>query len=298
MQTILLAAFLCLSVRFDKAALYLYCVIALQIVRILQDKESGATPQWSRVFEDTFIMSGLVLVLTPEFVFLDDSYGPEIDRMNTIFKFYTTAWGLLGLGAVSVVVRALRRFEPDTAQYGMVVPATCGVVVAVALTYGARQFYNHTTPMRANGSLDPTFEAKLEGLGEANRWHPGSADAIRALRKLPKGRVLEAQGKAYSYTGFVSTLASQPSYLGWANHINLLNKAYGEVSRRERVTSDIYLESDCSARKQKAKDEQIRYIVLGTLERKAYPGAKEKDYSCFAQVMKADDYELYQIPLS
>lgn len=298
MQTILLAGFLALSLSFDKAALYLYCVMALQIVRILQDKETGSSAQWGRVFEDTFIISGLVLVLTPEFVFLDDSYGPEIDRMNTIFKFYTTAWGLLGLGAVSVVVRALRRFEPQTAQYGLMVPATCGVVVAMVLLYGAFKFYNHTGPMRANGSLDPTFEAKLEGLGEANRWHPGSADAIRALRKLPKGRVLEAQGKAYSYTGFVSTLAAQPSYLGWANHINLLNKAYGETSKRERITQDIYLESDCSVRKQKAKDEQIRYIVLGTLERKAYPGADKKDYSCFAQVVKAGDYELYQIPLS
>lgn len=298
MQTILLTGFLALSLMFDKAALYLFCVMALQIVRILQDKDEGAAAQWGRVFEDTFIMSGLVLVLTPEFVFLDDSYGPEIDRMNTIFKFYTTAWGLLGLGAVSVVVRALRRFEPETAQYGLVVPATCGVVVAVILGYGARQFYNHTGPMRANGTLDPTFEAKLEGLGEANRWHPGSADAIRALRKLPKGRVLEAQGKAYSYTGFVSTLAAQPSYLGWANHINLLNKAYGEVSRREKLTREIYLESDCSTRKQKAKDEQIHYIVLGTLERKAYAGADSKDYSCFASVVKSGDYELYQIPLS
>ena len=296
-QTILLAAFLALALLFDKAALYLYCVVALQVIRIIHDKETGASNCWERVFEDTFIMAGLVLVLTPEFVFLDDSYGPEIDRMNTIFKFYTTAWGLLGLGAVSVVVRALRKFEPQTAEYGMVIPATSGVIVAMILSYGAYKFYDHTITMRANGSLDPTFEAKLEGLGEANRWHPGSAEAIRALRKLPKGRVLEAQGRAYSYTCFVSTLAAQPSYLGWANHINLLNKAYGEVSRRERITKEIYTENDCAARKQKAKEEQIRYIVVGTLERKAYPGSETKDYSCFALVVKSEEYGLYQIPL-
>lgn len=296
-QTVLLACFLALSVKFDKAALFIYCVFALQIVRILDDKASGASANWGRVFEDAFIMSGLVLVLTPEFVFLDDSYGPEIDRMNTIFKFYTTAWGLLGLGAVSVIVRALRRFEPETSQYGLVVPMTCGVVIAMVLSYASYKFYAHTMPMRENGSLDPTFEAKLEGLGEANRWHPGSADVIRALRKLPRGRVLEAQGRAYSYTAFVSTLAAQPSYLGWANHINLLNKVYGESSRREGITREIYAESNCSARKQKAKEEQIRYIVVGTLERKAYPGAESKDYSCFAPVVKSGEYELYQIPL-
>jgi len=238
------------------------------------------------------------LVLTPEIVFLDDSYGPEIDRMNTIFKLYTTAWGLLGLGAVSVIVRALRKFEPQTAQFGMVVPATCGVVVALGLSYGSYKFYAHTGPMRANGSLDPSFEAKMEGLGEANRWHPGSGDVIRALRKLPRGRVLEAQGRAYSYTGFVATLAAQPAYLGWANHINLLNKVYGEVSQRENVTKEIYNENDCAARKEKARQEQIRYIVVGTLERKAYPGSENKDYSCFASVIKSGDYALYQIPKS
>lgn len=297
-QTIVLAGFLGLSLLYDKAALFLYCVMAIQVIRMIADKESGAEASWARVFEDAFIVSGLILVLTPEIVFLDDSYGPEIDRMNTIFKLYTTAWGLLGLGAVSVIVRALRKFNASNSEEGVVLSATCGVFITVVLALGSFKFYAHTIPMRANGSQDPTFEAKLEGLGEANRWHPGSADVIRALRKLPKGRVLEAQGRAYSYTGFVATLAAQPCYLGWANHINLLNKVYGDVSQRENVTKEIYNESDCMARKQKAKEEKIRYIVVGTLERKAYPGAETKDYSCFASVVKSGEYALYQIPNS
>ena len=109
--------------------------------------------------------------------------------------------------------------------------------------------------------------------------------------------MLEAQGRAYSYTGFVATLASQPNYLGWPNHINLLNKVYGEVSHRESMTKEIYNESDCAARKQLAKKERISYIVVGTLEKKAYPAADAKDYSCFASVIKSGDYALYQIPL-
>ena len=296
-QSVVLAGFLGLSLLYDKAAVYIYCIMALQVVRILAEKESGKEASWGRVFEDGLIISGLVLALTPEIVFLDDSYGPEIDRMNTIFKLYTTAWGLLGLGAVSVMIRTFKKFEPQLSEYGRVVPVSTGLVVAVALALGCKNFYSHTMEMRENGREDPTFEAKLEGLGEANRWHRGSADTIRALRKLPKGRVLEAQGRAYSYTGFVATLASQPNYLGWPNHINLLNKVYGEVSHRESMTKEIYNESDCAARKQLAKKERISYIVVGTLEKKAYPGADAKDYSCFASVIKSGDYALYQIPL-
>ena len=297
-QTVVLAGFLGLSLLYDKAALFIYCIMALQVVRFLADKESGQDGGWGRVFEDALIVSGLVLILTPEIVFLDDSYGPEIDRMNTIFKLYTTAWGLLGIGAVSVMIRALKKYEPLVAEYGKAFPIAVGGVIAVGLCFGFSKFYSHTVPMRQNGSQDPTFEAKLEGLGEANRWHRGSADTIRALRQLPKGRVLEAQGRAYSYTAFVSTLSSQPSYLGWTNHINLLNKVYGESSRRENVTKQFYNENDCAARKEIARKEQISYIVVGTLEEKAYPGARGQDYSCFASVIKSGDYALYQIPLS
>jgi uncharacterized membrane protein len=297
-QTVVLAGFLGLSLLYDKAALFIYCIMALQVVRFLADKESGQDGGWGRVFEDALIVSGLVLILTPEIVFLDDSYGPEIDRMNTIFKLYTTAWGLLGIGAVSVMIRALKKYEPFVVDYGKAFPIAVGGVIAVGLCFSFSKFYLHTVPMRKNGSQDPTFEAKLEGLGEANRWHRGSADAIRALRQLPKGRVLEAQGRAYSYTAFVSTLSSQPSYLGWTNHINLLNKVYGESGRRDSVTKQFYNENDCAARKEIARKEQISYIVVGTLEEKAYPGARGRDYSCFASVMKSGDYALYQIPLS
>jgi uncharacterized membrane protein len=297
-QTVVLAGFLGLSLLYDKAALFIYCLMALQVVRSIAEKEGSKNVAWGRVFEDALIVSGLILILTPEIVFLDDSYGPEIDRMNTIFKLYTTAWGLLGLGGVSVMLRALKKYENLVADYGKAFPIAVGGIIAVGLFYSFSKFYFHIVPMRRNGTLDPTIEARLEGLGEANRWHRGSADVIRALRKLPKGRVLEAQGKAYSYTGFVSTLSAQPCYLGWANHINLLNKVYGEVSRRESVTKEIYNQEDCAGRKEVARREKIRYVVVGTLEEKAYPGAGGKDYSCFAPVIKSGDYALYQIPVS
>jgi uncharacterized membrane protein len=118
------------------------------------------------------------------------------------------------------------------------------------------------------------------------------------LRELPRGRVLEAQGRAYSYTCFVSTLAAQPSYLGWANHINLLTKESGEVNRREKMTDQIYTERDCSVRKELAKNERISYIVVGTLERKKYTDIDSRDFSCFSPVVKTGEYALYQIPLS
>jgi uncharacterized membrane protein len=295
--SIVMVGFLGLALTYDKAALLLYCLLGFQVVRLLVDKESGSPQAWHNVFGNAIIIAGLVLILTPEIVFVNDSYGAEIERMNTIFKLYTTAWGLLGLGAVSVMHRSFLKFGPSLARVGSGFPYMMGGAIVAVLCVATTGFYLHTAPMRWGG-LESKGATLAEGLDTANKWHPGSATVIRKLRQLPKGRVLEAQGRAYSYTGFVATLSSQPAYLGWANHINLLTKEYEEVNRRQKVTESIYNESDCLQRKELAKKEKIRYIVVGTLEQKAHSGAADKDYSCFAAIVKADQYALYQIPLS
>jgi uncharacterized membrane protein len=123
--------------------------------------------------------------------------------------------------------------------------------------------------------------------------HPGSAETIRALRELPRGVVLEAQGNAYSYTSFVSTLSAQPSYLGWANHVNLLTRNYTEVSRREQITKEIYGEVDCYRRRELVQREEIRYVIVGDLEQRAYPTIQGLDFSCFTQVVGQDRYRVF-----
>lgn len=294
-QSVVMVCFLILAVSYDKAALFLYTLLGLQVVRLVLDKEDGDRDRWSHVFEGAITVAGLVLILTPEIVFVNDSYGPEIERMNTIFKLYTTAWGLLGLGAVSVMHRAFERFSPQLTTVGRLFPAILGGFLCISLALASSFLYSHTVPMRRNGAENQVGRRE-EGLGSANRWHPGAAEIIRALRDRPRGRVLETQGRPYSYTCFVSTLSAQPSYLGWANHINLLTKEYQEVTRRQKVTDEVYREQSCEKRKEIATREQIKYIVVGTLERKNYSGVENLDFSCFIPVARADQYALYEVP--
>ena len=58
----------------------------------MSDSRHGTLP-----FVLLLILTGLLLTLGPEFVYLRDNFGV---RLNTTFKFYYQAWVMFGVAAV------------------------------------------------------------------------------------------------------------------------------------------------------------------------------------------------------
>jgi len=280
----------------DKGVLFLFMLATFQCARIANDgRDRGTT--FAEIFGDAIFLAGLGLVLLPEFVFLDDAYGGENERMNTIFKAYTTAWGLIMIGVMSLLRRLWGRFVELLKQfeYSSLIPWSAAIATGLSVIIFL-PFFFHTTSLRRSDPNRPIVAPEGEGLSEVNRSFPGSATIIHRLKNSPDGIVLEAQGDAYSYTSFVSTLSGKTSFLGWANHVNLLTGQYGEVSRREKLTESFYQESNCSARLTTARNEKIAYVVSGDLERKKYGGSLGSDYSCFVELTRDGGYVLFAVP--
>ena len=209
--------------------------------------------------------------------------------MNTIFKFYTFSWLLLHLSAFYLIGRILIPWIRSSEIFFI------SKVFQIALLLVFLRFFTHTIPIRAQ---DRTEEAAAgiaagRGLGKAEREFPGAAAAIRKLESLPKGAVIEAQGNPYSWTSHVSTLSGKESFLGWANHVELLNRDYGEINRRKEVTDRFYRSYDCLERRGIMEREQISYAVVGPLEQKQFPGVKSVNFQCLHLLIEEGEYRIY-----
>lgn len=298
---------LAVALLIDVGATFLFVVLGLQLVRLVTIAKKPSERDIGNFFIEGIVVASVALLILPEIVFLDDPYGGENERMNTIFKIYSVAWGLMHISAVVVFTKGLlavaQLFPREGA--GREVVKISGSVIGVATMGILLLFFFHTTPLRKQPITVAILEPREEGLSEIEQRFPGSVAVIKGLRQNREGVVLEAQGNAYDYTSFVSTLSGHTAYLGWANHVNLLGKRfldgnprngiYGEVTRREEVTKKIYASSDCAERRALAEKEGISFVVFGQLEKAKYPAVSAVDFSCFRNVQQSSGYTLYGV---
>jgi YYY domain-containing protein len=198
-----------------------------------------------------------------EIVHFKDSYGDKLHRMNTIFKIYLQAWPLLGIGAVVFAERAWRRARGSR--------RTLAAVLVVA-TFGAC-LYPSTAAVSRLRQRDGAFS--LDSRRALERRNPSDLRAIEWLRKnAPPGTTLiEATGDPYSEFARVSTHTGIPTVLGWANHESLWRGHDSEVMDRFGQVRLFYTSGDPRLAQGILKRYGVTHVVLGDLERRAYPGA-------------------------
>ena len=224
------------------------------------------------------LVTAIALLVIAECVWMDDVYGWDLRRMNTVFKWHLHAIVLLACalpGVLTTLVSMPGRIGRRT---------TWSAMAALALV-------SFTYPVVAAVSQvrhrEPTFT--LDGLAGMRQSHPGDAAAVQYLWTEATGSdvVLEAAGRSYSYGSRISALTGQPTLLGWRGHEELWRRGeewHRRIAARAQLVDDLYA-GPVAALTSRLRAAEVRYVVVGPVERRTYPALTADRFTGSARVV-------------
>jgi YYY domain-containing protein len=233
------------------------------------------------------ILLGILLVMGPEFLFLQDQFG---SRMNTIFKFYYQAWMLWSLAASFGVVILFKKMRGVISSFAFIV--LFALLLLIGLAYPVMAFTTRTN------NFAPTNGFSLDDFDRVLRENPDEAAAIQFLAKAGDGVVAEASIVGASYTGYsrVSTYSGLPSVLGWPMHEGQWRGTYTPQGNRQDDLTALYTTPDWITAQQIIAMYHIRYIYIGGLERSTYPVNEDKFYANLPIIFQNGSVTIYEAP--
>jgi len=218
---------------------------------------------------------GVFLLAVPEVIFVRDAYGEGLHRMNTVFKAWVQAWLLLAVTLPALVARACASragrgpgVEVHRLRSGgwcrLARPGPAGLLLALVLLS-----LPHLAGLVAGG-----LSATTHGLDGIAWMAPSDRALVEALRAMPRGTTMvEWVGDAYTDAGRLSSASGVPAFLGWANHEVVWRGAsvQHEVDRRRRLVGRIASCQDPDEIRSLMRATGCDLLVIGSLERAAYP---------------------------
>jgi len=243
----------------------------------------------NRPFILLLVALAALLILAIDFVYLRDQFGY---RINSVFKFYYQAWILLSLAAAYGTVVLLKNLRGVVNGFFSIVFV---IVLIVGLTYPVLGFAKKTNDFK------PPFGYTLDDFDRVRRENPDEAAAILWLRAAPDGVVAEAVGGSYTGYGRISIYTGLPTVLGWPGHEAQWRDTALQASREQDIET-LYTTPDWVTSQDIINRYQIRYIVVGNLERTQYRVNEEKFNRFLKPVFQQDSITqqgritVYEVP--
>lgn len=255
---------------FPWTVLLLTGVLGLTFTLLLSRKKSSEDSSAASQFVLLLILTGALLTLGPEFLYLRDVFG---QRINTIFKFYYVTWLLWGI----VGAYALHRIGQRHTIGGRVFVTLSGVLIAAGLVYPALAI-----PEKTNYFSEPPT---LNGIAYIEQMNPSDYNAILWIQDNlpPDVIILEAIGGSYTYYGRISSNTGRPTLLGWPGHELQWRGSSELAGNRESDVGLIYSTADINQAMMLLETYGVDYVYVGSLERSS-------DYSTAAGIEKFERY--------
>ena len=237
-----------------------------------------ADPPHGPIYALMLAALGFLLIMGPELLHVDDSFGGALERMNTVFKLYYQAWILLSVAAGYAVFHMLKlRYS---AEGGALTLARIWLVAFVVLLACSAYYPLAAAATKGNPKdRDPT----LDGLA----YLPADERAAIEFIRRDAGRdsaVLEAFGADYTPHGRVSSSTGVPTVLGWAGHEIQWRGSHEPLSGRSEDITAIYTTEDVEEARRLLDKYGVDYVYVGDRERQAYG---EAGLAKFGELMDA-----------
>ena len=275
------------------------------IILIQQIKDDNAS------INDVFITGILAICISIGILVEIVTIKGDINRMNTVFKFYFQAWILFGIVTAYLLWRleygrAILRGQQSFLSgrfankgWGILISTLiiCGSIYAIAGTNSRLEDRFNILPLTLNGTEFMKHSSyRLDDLGTKLDELKWDHDAIQWVRSNINGTpvIVEGQGRLYrTLHGRVSIYTGLPTILGWDNHQSQ-QRGYGHTinSRIEDIDA-IYSSREWGDMEHLVQKYNVKYIYIGDIERYFYP---EEGLEKFDRVIGTDLSLAYSNP--
>lgn len=224
-------------------------------VKIIEDKKP-------RMGYLAFLLCTVGLIITPEVIYIQDIYGGENARFNTMFKLTYVAFVLF---AIIIGITAGLLYENN---YRLLLSAVIVITVLLCMYVPcARNIWEHRIyhPQRRRGIsavseqyTDPVYSFEMKVVDYL------SGDNKKDLR------IVEAAGNSYSHESSVSVYSGAQTVAGWFVHEWLWRGNSAGIQNRSDEVALFYQSGDKTYCRDFLKKYDVDYIVVGPAELSKY----------------------------
>lgn len=255
--------------------------------------------------------TGLVLTLVVELVVLRGDIG----RMNTVFKFYLQVWTLFAVSAAAALGWMLESLKLWKAGWrgGWKTAVICLSLSGLLFTgfaaqakmkdrityYGQYQLSEASPPLTLDGMQYMNYSTYYEpGANDTEGLNMDLSQDYRMIRWLQDNiqgspTIVEAASRNnYRWYSRVSINTGLPSVVGWEWHQQQQRAVNPSEWVTERVLEvrEFYTTTVTATFTQFLSKYNVSYIILGQLERIAYPGEGLEKFADFNGVLWREVY--------
>jgi YYY domain-containing protein len=223
-----------------------------------------------------FLLAGFAMILMVEVIVLSGDVG----RMNTVFKFYLQAWTFLSISAAYSFVDLMPRLRRTAVEswkktwrgFGIAL-VICGLLFPLAATLDKiTDRISDTVPITLDG-MD-YMQTSIYWQDDVNMDLEQDYQAIVWMQENVQGSpvIVEGTTSLYQWGNRFSIYTGLPAVIGWDWHQRQQKQILPSNWITDRISEveAFYNTTDAATAREFLEKYQVKYIIVGQLERIRY----------------------------